>query len=530
MLVAKEPSSSITEQQIADYALNPANQERFAELLTKILPQYAAWQWGQDTVYRRFFNCWQAAGFNLTPNHYYSPIPNVARLDPRMWDHRSELVGIDLRAHSQLRFLEEVCARFRREYEQFPRQRTLVPHQFYLENGAFERVDAEILHCMIRHFRPRRVIEIGSGCSTLVTAAALELNRAEGAPQSHFTAIEPYPTPVFRYRIPGLTELLRLPLEEVNPAVFAELSENDVLFIDSTHVVKCGSDVNRIYLEILPRLKPGVIVHVHDIFLPAEYPRRWVQEEHVFWTEQYLLQAFLAFNREFEVLWSGSYMHLHHSGELVRHFPSYRNDGWPGSFWMRRVTAPPAPVPRNHVQPALPTPSQPLSNVPAPVAPVSAAPGLKLNLGSCDTRIPGFLNVDVVPPADVIADLTKPWPWPDSSVDEIRAFDVFEHLPDKRQTMNELWRVLRPGGIARLQIPHATDGDGGHCDPTHVSYWTTSDFEYYAVGIPERERFRHSSYYGIKADFRVISVQQQRYERRFGGYVVEMQVVLEAVK
>jgi SAM-dependent methyltransferase len=156
--------------------------------------------------------------------------------------------------------------------------------------------------------------------------------------------------------------------------------------------------------------------------------------------------------------------------------------------------------------------------------------GLKLNLGACDRAFPGFLSVDIVPPADVIADLTKPWPWVDSSVDEVRAYDVFEHLPDKRHTMNELWRVLRPGGIAKLQIPHATDGDGGHCDPTHVSYWTTSDFEYYAKGIPERERFRYSSYYGVKADFRVVSVTQQRYERRFGGYVIEIQAVLEAVK
>jgi SAM-dependent methyltransferase len=200
-------------------------------------------------------------------------------------------------------------------------------------------------------------------------------------------------------------------------------------------------------------------------------------------------------------------------------------------FGMRGAAAGSAPVVRDlaPTTPA-PAPSQPLPNAPAPVAAASMAPGLKLNLGSGDTRIPGFLSVDIVPPADVIADLTKPWPWADSSVGEIRAFDVFEHLPDKRQTMNELWRVLRPGGIARLQIPHATDGDGGHCDPTHVSYWTTTDFEYYAVGIPELERFRHSSYYGIKANFRVVSVQQHRHERHFGGYVVEMQVVLEAVK
>jgi SAM-dependent methyltransferase len=155
---------------------------------------------------------------------------------------------------------------------------------------------------------------------------------------------------------------------------------------------------------------------------------------------------------------------------------------------------------------------------------------MKLNLGACDRAFPGFLSVDIVPPADQIADLTKPWPWPDSSVDEVLAFDVFEHLPDKRHTMNELWRVLKPGGIARIQVPHATDGDGGHCDPTHCSYWTTSDFEYYAPGIFERERFRNSAYYGVKADFNVKEITTSKHARRFGGHVVEIQAVLEAVK
>jgi len=161
---------------------------------------------------------------------------------------------------------------------------------------------------------------------------------------------------------------------------------------------------------------------------------------------------------------------------------------------------------------------------------------MKLNLGACDRRFDGFLSVDIVQPADVIADLTKPWPWEDSTVDEVLAFDVFEHLPDKRQTMNELWRVLKPGGIATIQVPHATDGDGGHCDPTHCSYWTTSDFEYYVPGLFERERFRKSSYYGVKADFKLINltpdgkIPTTRHERRFGGYVIEIQAKIQAVK
>jgi SAM-dependent methyltransferase len=180
---------------------------------------------------------------------------------------------------------------------------------------------------------------------------------------------------------------------------------------------------------------------------------------------------------------------------------------------------------------------------------------MRLNLGCCDTKFHGFLGVDVCGPADIIADLRESWPWPDSSVEEVIARDVFEHLPDKRHTMNELWRVLKPGGKATLQIPHATLGDGGHCDPTHVSYWTTSDFEYYTPGIAERERFRNSAYYGVKADFRVTNLTKPgsrqcvqccgstgsgtcigghiptaQFARTYGGHVVEMEIILEAVK
>lgn len=155
---------------------------------------------------------------------------------------------------------------------------------------------------------------------------------------------------------------------------------------------------------------------------------------------------------------------------------------------------------------------------------------MKLNLGANDRRVEGFISVDICEPADQIADLTQPWPWGDSTVDEVLAYDVVEHLPDKRHTMNELWRVCAPAAIVRIQVPHATDGDGGHCDPTHVSYWTTSDFEYYHPGIAERERFRSSPYYNVKADFRVLEMKKTRYERHWGGHVVEINCVLQAVK
>lgn len=154
---------------------------------------------------------------------------------------------------------------------------------------------------------------------------------------------------------------------------------------------------------------------------------------------------------------------------------------------------------------------------------------MKLNLGCCDRHFPGFLNVDVDPPADFIADLTKPWPWPDSSVEEILAFDVFEHLPNKRQTMNELWRVLVPGGIARIGVPTGP-GVGAWCDLTHVSVWTAGDFEYYEKGNFARERFRNSPYYGVKADFRIVEHKWSNYTNKFGEEVKKFDIILEALK
>lgn len=148
---------------------------------------------------------------------------------------------------------------------------------------------------------------------------------------------------------------------------------------------------------------------------------------------------------------------------------------------------------------------------------------MRLNLGCCDHKLPGFLGVDICPPADVIADLRKPWPWPDSSVDEIFARDIFEHLPDKIHTMNETWRVLKPCGRVEIIVP-TTDGRGAWQDPTHVSYWTPNDLTYYSVNGFERKRL--GDHYGIKALFRVVS---QKHEE-LAGKVWKLTAVLEAAK
>jgi len=183
--------------------------------------------------------------------------------------------------------------------------------------------------------RPERVIEIGSGFSTLCAATAVRKNLDDGF-STELIAIEPFPAEILRAGVPGVSQLITSKVQDVSLAFFSTLKAGDILFIDTTHVVKMGGDVNYIYLDILPRFPVGVYVHIHDIALPMEYPRRWINAGH-FWTEQYLLQAFLAFNNAFEVVWAGSYLHFYHSDLLKKFCSVYDGTDWPGSFWIRRV-------------------------------------------------------------------------------------------------------------------------------------------------------------------------------------------------
>lgn len=287
---------------------------------------------------RKSFSMWQKIGFYLTPNHFYEPIPDTRTLKDELWSNHSDMVGVEMNEQAQIGLLSEFSARFKGEYEKLPRFKTAISYQYYLQNGAFESADGEILYCVIRYFKPRRIIEIGSGNSTYLAAQAILKNREEDKYyESELVAVEPYPNDTLKAGFPGLSRLLSCKVEELPLSTFGELKMNDILFIDSSHVLKTGGDLQYEYCEILPRLTNGVLVHIHDIFLPSEYPREWVLKENRFYTEQYLLQAFLTFNSAFEVLWGGSYMHLKYPEKLEAAFSSYdRNKVWPGSLWMRR--------------------------------------------------------------------------------------------------------------------------------------------------------------------------------------------------
>jgi predicted O-methyltransferase YrrM len=271
---------------------------------------------------------WQLV--HVTPVNFYQPIPDTRTLSDNLWDKARTAPGVDLNEAVQCDFLKTAFPRFRDEYDALPHKPTDDQNEFFLENDFFGGTDALVLYCMVRHFRPSVVLEVGSGASSLLTAKAALRNE-----NTQLICIEPYPDDRLRAGFPGLTRLIQERVQDVGLATFEQLKAGDILFIDSSHVVAIGSDVTYLFLEVLPRLKAGVIVHFHDIFLPMEVRRDWVMNECRFWNEQYLLQAFLAFNSVYEVLLCNNYLGVQHYGLMQSTFP---NSPWwgGGSFWMRR--------------------------------------------------------------------------------------------------------------------------------------------------------------------------------------------------
>ncbi len=284
-------------------------------------------------------------GYHLLRQHYYLPIPDKAELDDAFWERQSALVGLEMNDSGALELLDNVvpghAAEFRERFPLRPSRQAHDSGEFYLLNGTFMAVDAHVYYSFIRHFRPQRIVEIGAGNSTLVAAAASVRNLEEQGQAPHLTAIEPFPAAWLKRGLPGLSQLIEQRVQDVDLEVFTSLRAGDILFIDSTHVLRAGGDVQLEYCEILPRLAPGVLVHIHDISLPKPYPRVYFEQNHYYWNEQYLLQAFLAFNSRFEVLWPGNYLMLKYPDRVCAVLPEVHAmrevfpQSEPSSFWIR---------------------------------------------------------------------------------------------------------------------------------------------------------------------------------------------------
>jgi hypothetical protein len=264
-------------------------------------------------------------------NHYFEPLFDCKSLRTPLGGERN-LPGIDWGVAEQLDFLQSF--RFKDELASMLSLEP-VAFSFCYDNNSFGAGDAEFLYNLIRHKRPARIIEIGSGNSTLMARQAINKNKEEipGYACEHI-CIEPYE--ISWLEKTGVT-VIRERVEDVGLGFFSTLGENDILFIDSSHVIRPQGDVLFEYLELLPTLNVGVIVHIHDIFSPSDYPKEWICDEVRLWSEQYLLEAFLTGNRDWKIIGALNYLHHNHFEKLRETCVRLTHDLEPGSFYMQKI-------------------------------------------------------------------------------------------------------------------------------------------------------------------------------------------------
>ena len=259
----------------------------------------------------------------VPPGHYYSPLTKVDDRLRALNRRCTDAPGFNLRIEQQM----DLAATLAAMWADAPRDR------YRPDNSMFGAGDAAVYHSMLRHLQPRRVIEVGSGFSTAVALDTAERHLSG----LELTCIEPYPARLRSVLRPSdVVTIIEEPVQDVPLSRYAELGAGDVLFIDSTHVVKAGSDVHWLVLHVLPVLAPGVVIHFHDVFWPFEYPDPWLAEGRD-WTENYLLHAFLAYNETFHVLLFNSWLWETSPELIAAHLPEAVGQR-PGSLWLRKAT------------------------------------------------------------------------------------------------------------------------------------------------------------------------------------------------
>jgi len=276
----------------------------------------------------RSWPIWEKLGVHISPNHFYWPIPDTKAVLNYDFSRKFSLDGIHTNESNMLTLLKTM-AKYKAEYG-----------EIHTDCGYASNGDGAVLYSMIRELKPKRILEVGSGFSTQISWAASKKNKAENNKPCEITAIEPYPKPVLKQliEISDNVTLIQSKVETVNEQIFETLEGGDILFIDSSHVVKIGNDVHYLYLSVLPKVAVGTVIHIHDIRFPYDYPKEWVLKAKKFWAEQYLLQMFLAFNDSFEILFAGNYMYDKYPKIMVDSLVGLNlgGDGWPGCFWIRR--------------------------------------------------------------------------------------------------------------------------------------------------------------------------------------------------
>lgn len=281
-----------------------------------------------DTETRRVL---EAHGISLTPSNFYSSIPSLSEIESSFEGqvnapyHNDELFKAD-HLMGVLRELREFAGELAAPVHDDPDS----PKDFFWDNGQFEYSDAISYYSFIRSRKPNKIIEIGSGFSTLIASKAIEANGF-----GSIVCIEPYPRP-FLESIQHVDDVVKKPVQEIDAEwINFQLSDNDILFIDSTHTVKIGSDCLHIYLRLLPKLRHKLLIHIHDVFLPDGMPAEWAKTKHIYWTEQYLLFAYLLDNPTIQIEWGSHYHMKFNKQQLEELAPPHILPGG-SSFWFIR--------------------------------------------------------------------------------------------------------------------------------------------------------------------------------------------------
>ena len=266
-------------------------------------------------------------GIQVIPKHYYSSVADLyyLRSNRHLWQKKSTLPGIHCPVEDQVNALKAVCLPFQKEYRGNPYYTKAVSEEMGLGYGPIE---AQALHGVVRHFKPHHIIEVGSGVSTYCSLQAMEMNG-----RGEILCIEPYPSQALK-SLPQI-RIMECMVQQTPLETFDLLESNDLLFIDSTHTVKPGSDVNYLVLEVLPRLRPGVIVHFHDIYLPYDYQID-ILNNFFQWSETSLLRAFLIHNSKAKILFCMSHLHEERQDVLKDVFPDYEPLSTPGGIYEGR--------------------------------------------------------------------------------------------------------------------------------------------------------------------------------------------------
>jgi len=268
-------------------------------------------------------------GLDVTRRHFYSPIPPTS-LPDSTWERKRTLPGIHFDLDEQMQWVANCVVPYAGEF----RPPIMIGgYLFEYSNRSFGHGDADVLYSVVRSRRPARIVELGSGNSSVVIRLALERNRLEGD-ECAYEVYDPYPNDLLASTDMAV-QAVPLPAESVPATAFTQLNDGDILFVDTTHTVRIGGDVVAIILDSLPLLKPGVLVHFHDIPMPYEYAEQLVQDG-FYWAEQYLLQAFLAYNSSFEVVAGLRALSLDRREAFAKVTPSIV-DGAPASLWITRV-------------------------------------------------------------------------------------------------------------------------------------------------------------------------------------------------